>query len=73
MTSDLFVFQVVKAKDVMGCTRGVLVYKFWIDEGKEKEETHQTICLPLGIALTAVTGPLPCGNLKARSGSRRPL
>jgi hypothetical protein len=35
--------------------------------------SYQMRCLPLGIARTALTGPLTLGNLKVLLGSRRPL
>lgn len=43
------------------------------DGGREirrELKTHHTRCLPLGIARTALTAPLPGGNFKVLSGSQ---
>lgn len=66
----LFVFEVVQSKDIMG---GTINLANCLANGGWAKDAYHTRCRPLGIAFTAVTGPLPWGNLNTRSGVRRPL
>lgn len=42
-------------------------------DNAKTDKLYQMRCLPFGIALTALTGPLPAGNLNVRTASRKPL
>lgn len=70
----LYVLQVVESEDVVRSTILRLAHAVGGKcETRYVNHTYQTRCFPLGIALTAVTGPLPLGNLKVLWGSLKLL